>query len=288
MIVCCRRWGEGEAEKQHSSANDSIKDTVLVSSAVDELDSGNFVLSTANEVTKEFDLIEKPKSLVSFAKLVTGESSRKSVNSRTLLASTGNGADVAISVESVRAISELFANIVYGFSLGKRVAYPVVANYVKNTWCKHGLVKSMLNSSNGLFFFEFGSKEGMDIMLENEDVCNVLVCIKFHGVPMITFSDDGLSVIATKIGTPFMLDSYTYDMCMQSWGRSSYAREMIELRAGVELKDTIVVAMPKLVGKGFYMCTIHIEYKWKPPKFSSCNVFGHVLDECPKNIISDV
>nr|GEU59123.1 hypothetical protein [Tanacetum cinerariifolium] len=39
-------------------------------------------------------------------------------------------------------------------------------------------------------------------------------------------------------------------------GRSSYARAMIELRASVKLKDTIVVAMPKLVWDGFYMCTI--------------------------------
>ncbi|GKB74125.1 RNA-directed DNA polymerase, eukaryota [Tanacetum coccineum] len=70
--------------------------------------------------------------------------------------------------------------------------------------------------------------------------------------------------------------------------RSSYARAMIELRANVELKDTIVVAMPKLVEDGFYLCTIHVEYEWKPPKCSSCKIFGHVLDECLKNLSSDV
>ncbi|GKG14724.1 zinc knuckle CX2CX4HX4C containing protein, partial [Tanacetum coccineum] len=68
----------------------------------------------------------------------------------------------------------------------------------------------------------------------------------------------------------------------------SYARAMIELRADVELKDTIMVAMPKLVGEGFYMYTIVVEYEWKRPKCSSCKVFGHILDECPKNIVSDV
>ncbi|GJT23068.1 putative ribonuclease H-like domain-containing protein [Tanacetum coccineum] len=47
--------------------------------------------------------------------------------------------------------------------------------------------------------------------------------------------------------------------------RSSYARATIELRADVELRDTIVVAMPKLVGEGFYLCTIRVEYEWKPP-----------------------
>nr|GEY93650.1 hypothetical protein [Tanacetum cinerariifolium] len=63
---------------------------------------------------------------------------------------------------------------------------------------------------------------------------------------------------------------------------------MIELRADVELKDTIVVAMPKLVGEGFYMCTIRVEYEWKPPRCLSFKVFGHVLNECPKKIITDV
>ncbi|GKE49796.1 hypothetical protein Tco_1481054 [Tanacetum coccineum] len=35
---------------------------------------------------------------------------------------------------------------------------------------------------------------------------------------------------------------------------SSYARVMIELRADVELKDNIVVAMPKITREGHYTC----------------------------------
>ncbi|GJZ71800.1 hypothetical protein Tco_0635651 [Tanacetum coccineum] len=69
---------------------------------------------------------------------------------------------------------------------------------------------------------------------------------------------------------------------------SSYARAMIELRADVELKDTIVMAMLKLVGEGFHTCTIHVKYEWKPPRIAYCKVFGHVRDECPKNIGSGV
>nr|GEW66991.1 hypothetical protein [Tanacetum cinerariifolium]GEW80839.1 hypothetical protein [Tanacetum cinerariifolium] len=65
---------------------------------------------------------------------------------------------------------------------------------------------------------------------------------------MTAFNGDKLSVITTKLDTPLMLDLYTSDMCMHSWGRPSYARAMIELRADVELKDTIMVAMPKLNG----------------------------------------
>ncbi|GJX70845.1 hypothetical protein Tco_0308016 [Tanacetum coccineum] len=40
-------------------------------------------------------------------------------------------------------------------------------------------------------------------------------------------------------------------------GMSSYARALIEVRVDVELKDDIVVPMPKLVGEGFYTCTVH-------------------------------
>nr|GEX30331.1 hypothetical protein [Tanacetum cinerariifolium] len=69
---------------------------------------------------------------------------------------------------------------------------------------------------------------------------------------------------------------------------SSYARAMIELRANVELKDTIMVVVLKLTSEGFSMCTIRIEYEWKPPRCSTCKVFGHNLDDCPKRIVSYV
>ncbi|GKC90195.1 hypothetical protein Tco_1150844 [Tanacetum coccineum] len=58
---------------------------------------------------------------------------------------------------------------------------------------------------------------------------------------------------------------------------------MIELRADAELKDNIVVAMPKITREGHYTCNFHVEYEWKPPRCSSCKVFGHIHEECPKN-----
>ncbi|GJT60319.1 hypothetical protein Tco_1003852 [Tanacetum coccineum] len=68
---------------------------------------------------------------------VTGKSSGKNVNFRTL------------------------------FTPG-RVAYPVVANYVRNTWGKYGMVRSMFSSSTGLFSFQFSSSDGLNAMLEND------------------------------------------------------------------------------------------------------------------------
>nr|GEW28200.1 hypothetical protein [Tanacetum cinerariifolium] len=172
------------------------------------------------------------------------------VNVRTLFTPGGNRIDVVVPVDSIRAISERFS-----FFLGKKAAYPVVANY----------------------------KWHPNENLLKEDVSIVLVWVKLNGVLVTAFSKDGLSAIATKLGTPLMIDSYTSHMCMQSWGSSSYARVMIELRADVELKDNIVVAMPKITREGLYTCNVHVKYDWKPPKCSSCKVFRHIHKECPKN-----
>ncbi|GJY58433.1 hypothetical protein Tco_0458325 [Tanacetum coccineum] len=186
---------------------------------------------SANYVPKGHVMTANDKGHVSFAKLVVSEPSRKSVNFLTLITLVRNGADVVVSLESIRAVSKRFANITYGFFLEKQVTCPVVANY----W----------NPNVNLF---------------KEDVGNVLVWDELHGVPMTMFNEYGLSSIATKFGALLMIDSYKSNTCMQSCGRSSYARAMIKLQTHVELKYTIVVAMLKLIGEGFHMCTIRVEY----------------------------
>ncbi|GKC62617.1 cytokinin dehydrogenase 3-like protein [Tanacetum coccineum] len=218
---------------------------------------------------------------------ITGKPSGKKVNVRTLFTPGGNGIDVVVLVDSIRDISECFANTAYGFFLGKKVAYLVVANYVRNTWGKYGLVRSMFSSSTGLFSFQFSSMDGLDAMLKNglwfiwnnplilkkwhpdenllkEDVSTIPVLVKLHGVPVTTFSDDDLSAIATKLGQAML----------ELWLSYAY----------VELKDNIVVAMPKITREGHYTCNVRVEYEWKPLKCSSCKVFGHIHEECTKNI----
>ncbi|GJZ65610.1 hypothetical protein Tco_0622306, partial [Tanacetum coccineum] len=52
----------------------------------------------------------------------------------------------------------------------------------------------------------------------------------------------------------FFLGKWVTYPVVANYGRLSYARAIIELWADVELKDPIVVAIPKLVGEGFYTC----------------------------------
>ncbi|GJT28943.1 hypothetical protein Tco_0909218 [Tanacetum coccineum] len=91
-----------------------------------------------------------------------------------------------------------------------------------------------------------------DENLLKEDVSTVPVWVNLHGVPVTAFSEDGLSAIATKL-------------------------------TDVELKDNIVMAMPKITREGHYTCNVRVEYEWKPPRCSSCKVFRHVHEECTMN-----
>ncbi|XP_035835827.1 uncharacterized protein LOC110888162 [Helianthus annuus] len=216
-----------------------------------------------------------------------------------------DGADVVIPLTSVKQVIDRYANTLYGYFLGKRLAFPVVDFFAKNNWVKYGLSRLMMNA-NGFFFFKFKTKEGMDQMLEDgpwlirnvliilkewstsikmekEDIKVVPVWVKMHDVPLAAFTEDGLSLVASKIGVPKMLDTYTAIMCAESWGRSSYARALIEVQAGTDLKKSVTVAIPSLDGGDHSKEEVKIEYDWEPLRCSSCCVFGHEDSSCPKN-----
>ncbi|GKF10851.1 zinc knuckle CX2CX4HX4C containing protein, partial [Tanacetum coccineum] len=106
--------------------------------------------------------------------------------------------------------------------------------------------------------------------------------VKLYNVPIVAYSEIGLSLITTQLGKPIMLDRYTSNMCVNSWGRNSYARALIEVSAKTTLLDSIIVAIPFPNGKGHSMETIEIEYEWQPPRCETCNIFNHNDNQCPK------
>ena len=215
------------------------------------------------------------------------------------------GAHVTIPLKEIEDVSARFANTLYGYFIGKRLAFPIVENYVKNTWAKFGLERVMLN--NGFFLFQFSTKEGMDKVLEagpwlirsmpiflsvwspnttlaKEEVTAAPVWLKLLNVPIVAYTEVGLSLITTQIGKPIMLDSYTSSMCVKSWGQNSYARALVEVSSLDELLDHVVVAIPFSNGQGHSLVRVDIEYEWKPPRCTSCKIFDHIDAACPKNV----
>ncbi|GJZ95211.1 reverse transcriptase domain-containing protein [Tanacetum coccineum] len=115
------------------------------------------------------------------------------------------------------------------FSLSERLKADSTIRVNQNTWGKYGLVKSMLNSSTRIFTFQFSYIDGLNAMLENGPWFirnNPLILKKW---------DPDVNLLKEDV---------------VNFPLSSYARALIEVRADVELKDNIVVAMPKHVGGG--------------------------------------
>ncbi|XP_071688424.1 uncharacterized protein [Rutidosis leptorrhynchoides] len=164
----------------------------------------------------------------------------------------------------------------------------------------------MMNSKS-FFFFKFASETELqgvlesgpwiirstpiildswspDVSLTKEDLTRVPVWVKIHDVPIAGFTEIGLSVIASNIGYPLKLDSYTSTMCLESWGRPNFARALIDVSSDRELKENIKMAIPSIDGKRKSICTLKVEYEWKPPRYASCAIFGHTESQCPKNV----
>ncbi|GKA22191.1 reverse transcriptase domain, reverse transcriptase zinc-binding domain protein, partial [Tanacetum coccineum] len=151
-------------------------------------------------------------------------------------------------------------------SIDNDPSFPVVQNYVSNTWSKFGFEKITRND-NGVYLFKFASKAGLEQVLESGpwmirksliilnkwcssvslkkgEVTKVLVWVKLYNVPVLAYSDDGLNLIATQVGKPVMLDAFTSSMCVESWGRISFARALIEISSASTLKKEVIMAIP--------------------------------------------
>ncbi|GKD09462.1 reverse transcriptase domain, reverse transcriptase zinc-binding domain protein [Tanacetum coccineum] len=127
--------------------------------------------------------------------------------------------------------------------------------------------------------FQFNTKEGMESVMENgpwlirfvplilniwtpnkdlkkDVITSAPLWVKLHHVPIVAYSKVGLSLIATQLGKPIMMDSYT---------SNTYARILVEFSALEELKKSIVIAILRGNGEGHSLATVDIEYEWSPP-----------------------
>ncbi|GJU09730.1 reverse transcriptase domain-containing protein [Tanacetum coccineum] len=121
--------------------------------------------------------------------------------------------------------------------------------------------------------------------LQKEAVVSIPVWVKFRKVPIVAYSEVGLSHITSKLGKPIMLDSYTCEMRLNPWGRRNYARALIEMSSDQAFVKSLVVGIPLEDGSGHSMETIDVEYEWRPPHCGDCRTFGHNFNMCPKRVI---
>ncbi|GJX27016.1 hypothetical protein Tco_0233312 [Tanacetum coccineum] len=211
---------------------------------------------------------------VLFASILNSEQVNKKLNFRSFVnEEREENYDTVLPKAAMKSIKNRYVNSLAGYFFGKSLAFPVVQNYVNNTWGKFGLQKVMRND-DGVFMFKFASKDGLDQVLQRGpwmilkspiiltkwssnfslkigEVTSVPVWDKLHGVPILTYSEDGLSLIATQIGKPLLFDAFTSSMCVESWSWINFARALIEVSSESELKSKVTMAIPNEEGDGY-------------------------------------
>ncbi|GJU69571.1 zinc knuckle CX2CX4HX4C containing protein [Tanacetum coccineum] len=245
----------------------------------------------SDPIVQSVDINTKSTSYAGAAGASAKDQPKVNSNFRTLVADpVFDGVNISIPRKVVEKVSTRFEHTLYGYFIGKRMVFPVVEYYARNNWAKHGLKRIMMNSK-GFFFFKFDSRAGLEAVLEGgpwlihksliilkkwsmdtrllkEELTRIPIWVKLHDVPIQVFEEDGISLIATFIGKPVMLDSYTSSMCNDSWGRSSFARCLIEVNSEADLVDVVTIGIPSLSEDDFTKETIHVD----PPIVATSNV----------------
>ncbi|GKB77237.1 copia protein, partial [Tanacetum coccineum] len=168
-----------------------------------------------------------PERVVSKCNEGCGDTTRKG-------AIAGTSAEKVKSSDCVllRVVANLvkcrYENSIVGFFLGKDPSFLVVQNYVSNTWSKFGFEKITRND-NGVYLFKFATKSGMEQMLE-------------RGQWMIRKSPIILNKWPSNVSKE-RRDAFTSSMCVESWGRISFAQALIEISSDSTLKKEVIMAV---------------------------------------------
>nr|KAJ0212400.1 hypothetical protein LSAT_V11C400156940 [Lactuca sativa] len=152
----------------------------------------------------------------------------------------------------------------YGFFVGKKLAFPTVNHFSFKMWKTFGLKDIMVNDE-GFFFFKFDSKEGMMSVLEG-------------GPCLLTIK--GITVIANEIGKPIAMDKITQKMCNEHWGRPAFMRFLVEMSAESEwIKELSVISIDFGTGEKVES-KCRVEYAWRPDVCTHCKIYGHKNSNC--------
>ncbi|PWA75814.1 hypothetical protein CTI12_AA215500 [Artemisia annua] len=90
-----------------------------------------------------------------------------------------------------------------------------------------------------------------------------------------------LSRIASRIGTPIIMDKITSSMCEREFGRANFARVLVEVDAVKGLPRCVEVCY-KSLGRSM---SLDVEYAWTPPL---CSHYVGMLDRFDHGLQTDV
>ncbi|GKC57395.1 retrovirus-related pol polyprotein from transposon TNT 1-94 [Tanacetum coccineum] len=146
----------------------------------------------------------------------------------------------------------------------------------------------VMSDDDGMFYFKFSSLQGLEQVLEKgpwlirnvpliltkwspnmtlskDEVTRVPVWVKMHKVPVVAYTADGLSLIATQIGNPLGLDAFTCKIDCHVFGHTL---------DHCPKKITVKPTSPVVVSEDGFTTVVNRKSKGKGPATNSKNHAG--------------
>ncbi|KAL0295232.1 UNVERIFIED_CONTAM: hypothetical protein Sangu_3202900 [Sesamum angustifolium] len=153
--------------------------------------------------------------------------------------------------------------------------------------------------SSGFYFFQFKTRTAMEEIIEGgpwlfQGQPIVLQCwepgmslrrqkhkqipvwIRLKHLPMEYWTEEGLSIVASGVGTPLYSDKIT-----RNCSRLDFARICVMLDYNSTLPKHLVVISPQLRDGKEVPTRVDIEYEWLPQICKHCCSLGHSVTACP-------
>ncbi|KAL0292351.1 UNVERIFIED_CONTAM: hypothetical protein Sradi_6992300 [Sesamum radiatum] len=183
-----------------------------------------------------------------------------------------------------------------GYFLGRRPYFPHLEAFARANW--KGL-QQVSATANGFYFFRFRNLAFMEEIIEEgpwlfqgqpvvlqqweqgmslrrQKHTKVPVWIRLRHLPMEFWTEDGLSAVASGVGTPLYTDKIT-----KNCSRLDFARVCVMLDFQSKLPKHLVVLSPVVSEDKQIPIKIDIEYEWLPLRCTQCCSLGHTAPNCP-------
>ncbi|KAI0502326.1 hypothetical protein KFK09_017274 [Dendrobium nobile] len=181
-----------------------------------------------------------------------------------------------------------------GYSVGKRPYYEALLSTAKRIWKLIGTFQ-LIALNDGFFLFKFSNAEDYEMVWSKgawffhgkpfvfqkwsktfqptrENFSTVLIWVRIIDLPLVCWNSEGISKIASKIGTPLSVDVLTAVKT-----RLTYARVCIQVATTSEFPETVPISIEDVVYH------LKIQYEWKPNPCTTCKSMAHTSSYCPSN-----
>ncbi|GAV79554.1 DUF4283 domain-containing protein/zf-CCHC_4 domain-containing protein [Cephalotus follicularis] len=180
-----------------------------------------------------------------------------------------------------------------GFFVGKKIPFRSLFAVLNKKWSSVGKF-TIHTAENGIFIFKYESEAARDWILNNgpwdvwgvhlalrlwerdlppisSGFAKIPVWVKLMNIPMEYWTVQGLSRLASVLGSPLHMDPATEGKQL-----ISFARICVEMKADKEFPAVI-----KTRRSNGEVVEVKVEYSWRPPVCDRCKVFDHSTRVCP-------